>query len=113
MHISANKTVLACGVAAIAIACASAAWAQAAGQCDVEAVTVTGTSIRGVAPIGSNLVSVGRDTLEKIAAINATEMTDTVPAITQAGSAAQGENTYSYYAPSIHGLGGSASNTTL
>lgn len=79
----------------------------------VEAVTVTGTSIRGVAPIGSNLVSVGRDMLEKSGAINATEMTNTVPAITQSGAAAQGENAYSYYAPSIHGLGGSASNTTL
>jgi iron complex outermembrane receptor protein len=80
---------------------------------DIETVTVTGTSIRGVAPIGSNLVSVGRDVLEKSAAINASEMTNTIPAITQSGAAAQGENTYSYYAPSIHGLGGSASNTTL
>ena len=80
---------------------------------DVESVTVTGTSIRGVAPIGSNLVSVGRDQLEKIAAVNATQLTDSIPAITQAGAAAQGENAYSYYAPSIHGLGGSASNTTL
>ncbi len=86
---------------------------RAEAQGGVEAVTVTGTSIRGVAPIGSNLVSVGRDQLDKIAAINATEMTNTVPAITQSGSAVQGENTYSYYAPSIHGLGGSASNTTL
>jgi outer membrane receptor protein involved in Fe transport len=80
---------------------------------DIESVTVTGTSIRGVAPIGSNLVAVGRDSLEKTAAINATELTDTIPAITQSGGAAQGENAYSYYAPSIHGLGGSASNTTL
>jgi iron complex outermembrane receptor protein len=83
------------------------------GEPDIETVTVTGTSIRGVAPIGSNLVSVGRDTLGKSAAINASEMTNTIPAITQSGAAAQGENTYSYYAPSIHGLGGSASNTTL
>jgi iron complex outermembrane receptor protein len=86
---------------------------RAQSEPDIETVTVTGTSIRGVAPIGSNLVSVGRDTLEKSAAINASEMTNTVPAITQSGAAAQGENTYSYYAPSIHGLGGSASNTTL
>src|SRR3569623_1088823 len=96
-----SKSILACGAAAIAILGASAAWAQAAGQGDVEAVTVTGTSIRGVAPIGSNLVTVGRDTIGKIAAINATEMTNTVPAITQSGAAVQGENTYSYYAPSI------------
>jgi len=108
-----GKAVLACGAAAIAIFSTSSAWAQPVGPGDIEAVTVTGTSIRGVSPIGSNLVAVGRDTLEKTAAINATEMTNTVPAITQSGSAVQGENTYSYYAPSIHGLGGSASNTTL
>jgi iron complex outermembrane receptor protein len=106
-----NKAALTCGVAAFATLCASGAFAQPAS--DVEAVTVTGTSIRGVAPIGSNLVSVGRETLEKSAAINASELTNTVPAITQSGAAVQGENTYSYYAPSIHGLGGSASNTTL
>jgi iron complex outermembrane receptor protein len=87
--------------------------ARLQGEPDIETVTVTGTSIRGVAPIGSNLLSVGRDALEKSAAINASEMTNTIPAITQSGAAAQGENTYSYYAPSIHGLGGSASNTTL
>jgi iron complex outermembrane receptor protein len=106
-----NKAALTCGVAAFAMLCATGAFAQPAD--DVEAVTVTGTSIRGVAPIGSNLVSVGRETLEKSAAINASELTNTVPAITQSGAAVQGENTYSYYAPSIHGLGGSASNTTL
>jgi iron complex outermembrane receptor protein len=113
MHIFTSKAILNSGTAILALFCASAAWAQATEQGDVEAVTVTGTSIRGVAPIGSNLVTVGRDTLGKIAAINATEMTNTVPAITQSGAAVQGENTYSYYAPSIHGLGGSASNTTL
>jgi iron complex outermembrane receptor protein len=113
MRTFSSKAILACGAAALAMFCASTAFAQPAGDQGVEAVTVTGTSIRGVAPIGSNLVSVGRDTLEKSAAINASELTNTVPAITQSGSAVQGENTYSYYAPSIHGLGGSASNTTL
>ena len=31
----------------------------------VEGVTVTGTSFRGVAPVGGNLVSVSRDVIEK------------------------------------------------
>lgn len=79
----------------------------------LEEVVVTGSSIRGIAPIGSNLVSVGRETLEKTAAINATELTNTVPAITTSGSAPMGENAFSYYSPQIHSLGGSASNTTL
>ena len=113
---SANQTILLRAsprsAAAAPIIPVTLSLAVASGQ-DVETVTVTGTSIRGVAPIGSNLVSAGRDTMEKIAAINATELTDTIAAITQAGSATQGENAYSYYAPSIHGLGGSASSTTL
>lgn len=109
------RTFLTSGAAVAALSCGSAALAQQVNNnaSPVEEVTVTGTSIRGVAPIGSNLVSVDRDSMEKMAAINATEMTNSVPAITQSGSAAQGENTWSYYAPSIHGLGGSASNTTL
>lgn len=76
-------------------------------------IVVTGTSIRGVAPIGSNLVSLDRDLAEKTAAINATELTNTLPAISTAGSAPMGENVFSYYSPQIHSLAGSASNTTL
>jgi outer membrane receptor protein involved in Fe transport len=91
----------------------SAAFAQVPQPAQIEAVVVTGTSIRGVAPIGSNLVSIGREAVEKTAAINATELTNTVSAITTAGAAPVGENVFSYFAPSIHSLGGSASNTTL
>jgi len=76
-------------------------------------IIVTGTSIKGVAPVGSNLVSVGRATIEKTAPINLSELTNTVPAISTAGSVAQGENAYSYYSPQIHSLAGSSSNTTL
>jgi iron complex outermembrane recepter protein len=76
-------------------------------------IVVTGTSIKGVAPIGSNLVSVGRADMMRLAPVNATEMTNTVPAISTAGSASVGENVYSYYSPQIHSLAGSASNTTL
>lgn len=76
-------------------------------------IIVTGTSIKGVAPIGSNLVSVGQATIEKTAPINLSELTNTVPAITTSGSVAQGENGYSYYSPQIHSLAGSSSNTTL
>lgn len=76
-------------------------------------IIVTGTSIKGVAPVGSNLVSVGRATIEKTAPINLSELTNTVPAISTSGSVAQGENAYSYYSPQIHSLAGSSSNTTL
>lgn len=79
----------------------------------LDEIVVTGSSIRGVAPIGSNLVSVGQEVLEKTAAINASQLTNTIPAITTSGSLAQGENVYSYYSPQIHSLAGSGSNTTL
>ena len=113
------RAVLAAGVSvaglAAALVYAPAAWAQPStgALAEVDEVVVTGTSIRGVAPIGSNLVSVGRDVVEKTAAINATELTNTIPAITTAGAAPLGENVFSYFAPSIHGIGGSASNSTL
>lgn len=76
-------------------------------------IVVTGSSIRGVAPVGSNLVSVGQAALEKTAATTVTELVNTVPAITTAGATPQAQSSYSYYAPQIHSLAGSGSNTTL
>ncbi|WP_363181967.1 TonB-dependent receptor domain-containing protein [Sphingomonas quercus] len=76
-------------------------------------IVVTGSAIRGVAPVGSNLISVGQATIEKTAPVNVSQLVNTVPSVTTAGSVAQGENAYSYYAPSIHSLAGSSSNTTL
>ena len=76
-------------------------------------VVVTGSKIRGVAPIGSNLVAVGQEAIEKTAPVNVSQLVNTVPSISTAGSVAQGENAYSYYSPQIHSLAGSSSNTTL
>ncbi len=87
---------------------------QTANADSVEAVTVTGTSFRGVAPVGGNLVSVDRDVIEKTAAQNAQQMLKTVPAITGLGMSGVTQNAgNSYYAPTIHSLGASASNSTL
>ena len=80
---------------------------------NAEEIVVTGSKIRGVAPIGSNLVSVGQETIEKTAPVNVSQLVNTVPSISTAGSVAQGENAYSYYSPQIHSLAGSSSNTTL
>jgi len=78
-----------------------------------EVVIVTGTSIKGVTPIGSNVMSVGTDELEKTSATNLSTLVNTIPALTTNGSLAQGENLWSFYSPQIHQLGGSSSNTTL
>ena len=79
----------------------------------VKDIVVTGSKIRGVAPIGSNLIAVGQETIEKIAPVNVSQLVNTVPSISSSGSVSQGENAYSYYSPQIHSLAGSSSNTTL
>jgi iron complex outermembrane receptor protein len=90
--------------------------AQGAGGADstaLEEVVVTGTSIRGVAPIGSNVITVDQAAMQAVGATSVSQLVNTVPAITTANSAPQGENVFSYYSPQIHSLGGSASNSTL
>src|SRR5687768_2853617 len=86
-----------------------AAAAEAVG----ETIVITGTSIKGVAPIGSSVQTVGIAELEKSAATNLSTLVNTIPALTTNGSLAQGENLWSFYSPQIHQLGGSSSNTTL
>ncbi|MES1972336.1 MAG: TonB-dependent receptor [Pseudomonadota bacterium] len=73
-------------------------------------IIVTGTSIRGVAPIGSNLVAVGAQTLRDTGAQTVTGALASVPSLS--GITGQG-NTSAFYQPSIHQLGASASNSTL
>jgi iron complex outermembrane receptor protein len=79
----------------------------------LDEIVITGTNIKGVAPIGSNVVSVGVDELEKSAATNLSTLVNTIPSLSTNGSLAQGENLWSFYSPQIHQLGGSSSNTTL
>jgi len=99
--------------AAATITAANAQDTNAAAD-SVESVTVTGTSFRGVAPVGGNLVSVGRAEIEKTAAQNAQQILKNVPAITGLGMSGVTQNAgNSYYAPTIHSLGASASNSTL
>src|SRR3569833_3106742 len=79
----------------------------------LEEVVVTGTSIRGVAPIGSNVITLDQTAIQATGAVRVSQMVNSVPAITTANSAPQGENVFSYYSPQIHSLGGSAINSTL
>ena len=75
----------------------------------VEEIVVTGTSIRGVAPTGSNLIAVGR---ENIVAQGATTSSDLLSSVPQLGNfnALQENATPNRfrtpgYLPNIHGLG--------
>jgi iron complex outermembrane receptor protein len=82
-----------------------------------EAIVVTGTSIRGVAPVGSNLISVGRQAIEQTGVQSVQQILKTVPAVVGLGSSGQGSfgsaDASGTNAPTIHGLGASASNSTL
>jgi iron complex outermembrane receptor protein len=79
-----------------------------------EEIVVTGTNIRGAAPVGSGLIQVGRQQIEKTGAQTVQQILRSVPAITSSGATPQGLNPgNSYFSPTIHGLGASSSNSTL
>lgn len=81
---------------------------------NLDAIVVTGTSIRGVAPVGSNLVTVDRQQIDQTSSQTVQQILRTVPSITGSGSTPQGGNAgNSFYAPTIHGIGSSSSNATL
>src|SRR5690606_34502826 len=77
---------------------------------EVNVIVVTGTSIRGVAPVGSNLVTMSAEALAATGAQTVTGALESVPSLS--GAAGQGQ-TSAFYQPSIHQLGASASNSTL
>jgi len=91
-------------------AMAQAAPAGEAAANSVEEIVVTGTALRGVAPVGSNLVSVNREALQATGSQTVTGALASVPALS--GITGQG-TTSAFYQPSIHQLGASASNSTL
>jgi len=116
-----KTTRLKLGVSSLALAAAwltgSAVMAQSAEPATVEEVVVTGSSIRGAPPIGSNLVSVGQAQIQATPAQSVQQILKSVPAVTGLGSAGQGafqsNDASGTNAPTIHALGGSASTTTL
>ncbi|HEY3839703.1 MAG TPA: TonB-dependent receptor, partial [Bryobacteraceae bacterium] len=91
---------------------ATPAFAQDAAT-SIEEVVVTGTSIRGVAPVGSNLISVTTADIEATGAQTLQQMLNSVPALTGMGAIGQGTTNNSYFQPTIHQIGGSSSNATL
>jgi iron complex outermembrane recepter protein len=113
------------GITAVSAALALAAFfgtAQAADESaasdeELTEVVVTGTAIRGAAPVGVNLITIGREQIEESGGQTLQQILKSVPAITGFGNAAQGGfqsfDGAGTFAPTIHGLGASASNGTL
>jgi iron complex outermembrane receptor protein len=105
------------GALGVALSATAAAQGGANTQGPPEEIVVTGSALRGVAPVGSNLVTVGRAEIEDTSAQTVQQILKTVPSVVGLQSAGQGA--YGSFdgagtnAPTIHGLGASASNSTL
>lgn len=102
-------------LASIASFVSQAAMAQSTGGADsaVESVTVTGTSIRGIDVIGSNVITTDRAAISAQSPTTMEQLFAAMPAVSGAGSAPQGTTGRTAYAINIHQLGASASNATL
>lgn len=99
---------------------ASASWwalpAFAQGASDglpIEQVVVTGTNIRGVTPVGSNLISIGPADIQATGGQTIDEVLKKMPALSNAGQVGQGQHNSTYFSPNIHQLGASSSSSTL
>ncbi len=79
----------------------------------VEEVVVTGTSIRGIPPIGSNLITVDDMAIKQSGAQTLQQVFAETPVLTGFGMIGQGQTNNSFLQPTIHQLGGSSSNATL
>lgn len=79
----------------------------------VEEVTVTGTSLRNVAPIGSSVISVDQEAIRQSSPVSMQELLNQVPGMSTTGAPPQGTSINSFFTPQIHQLAGSISNSTL
>lgn len=118
-----RRTLLLGCTAASALVIAGPALAQNAAGADTEAgaaqsssdvvtvdeVVVTGTSIRGVAPTGSNLIAVGRENIVAQGATTSSELLSSVPQLGNFNAPQENATPNRYrtagYLPNIHGLG--------
>ncbi|MFT4089322.1 MAG: TonB-dependent receptor [Asticcacaulis sp.] len=110
--------------AVAALVLAAPAYAQAQTDeteaSDVTEVVVTGSRIRGVAAVGSNLVSLGVDDIQKSGATSTADLLKEVPQITSLGINAEGSmgpaapsNVTRATAPNLRGIGPTATLTLL
>lgn len=95
------------------------AWAQETGSVQAatedetatDRVVITGTSIRGEPPVGSNLISVSRDDIETIGAANTPDLLASVPQLNSFNTAPQASiGGFGSFAPGMRGL---PANATL
>src|SRR5687768_9241252 len=76
--------------ALLAVLAADPAFAQAANEAtEITEVIVTGSSIRGAPPVGSNLVQVGQEDIQKTGAQTVQQILRSVPAVVGMGAVGQ------------------------
>lgn len=76
---------------------------------DTDRVVITGTSIRGVPPTGSNLISVSREDIETQGAANTPDLLASVPQLNSFNTAPQASiGGFGSFAPGMRGLPASA-----
>jgi len=97
------------------VAAGAHAQSRGAGPAEVEEVIVTGSSIRGAAPVGSNLIAVGQADIEKTGAQTIQQVLRSVPSVVGMGAVGQGSfgsaDGAGTNAPTIHGRGAAAPPT--
>ncbi|HEX3753439.1 MAG TPA: TonB-dependent receptor [Rhizomicrobium sp.] len=108
---------LMCGSALAGIVALTISAAQAQDQ-PIESVVVTGTSIRGVAPVGANVISLDRNAIDTVGALSTDQLIQNVPQVSGFGNdgaefAQSSHSSTGESAPTIHNLGASSSQSTL
>ena len=120
---SAHKSRLLLGTALAMIAAASAGGAAfAQGNRDTETVVVTGTAIRGAAPVGANVITMDTAAIEQTGAVTTQDLLTNIPTLSGFGNQGAGTDARGGLgtadasgssSPNIHSLGASSSSTTL
>ena len=109
-----------CGsLAAAGAACAQeqAANAPEATKDELQEIVVTGTLIRGIAPVGTEVVTVNRQDIIDSGVVSTQDLLSTIPALTssfnQVQNARSGVTGLTIVRPNIHNIGAAGGNTTL
>jgi iron complex outermembrane recepter protein len=107
-----------CGsLAATGAVCAQEEPVPGAAKDELQEIVVTGTLIRGVAPVGTEVVAVTRDDIVDSGVVSTQDLLSTIPAITNSFNSVQNPNSgvsgITIVRPNIHNIGASGGNTTL
>ncbi len=107
-----NRALLLSSAAVCVLASSGAAFAQSAKPSEataVEQIIVTGSSIRGVAPVGSALIGVTKETIALQAPANTKELLSSIPQLGNFGANAEQSTSNRFrtagFQPNIHNLG--------